>query len=325
MNYEKEYSKLKKYVYRNAKYPDDHWAIDVANNDCNIAYFAVSYEKDKELIYGVKVNNTDKSGYRLIIFLIGVIECKIHDIYVYTTPLIDLALNRPFTENEQKGLLEITGLIAQLYKNLGIEIVQFSQLGNNSHSFEDGVTKIGNDKEPSQLHLHIWGRGNPDAEFIHGVSFDCKTPGNDVILREKKKWSTNELKHTVYIFKNVFDDYKRTNNISEKYPGIKRNCICTAQSDVRKRLELQKFVEFKNTNIYQYAKQLSSSKKYQMTFNIFTQSDKKFDSQQFAEFNNLGMYQHVKKLCLNKKYQKIFGIITVGVTLVSGLFYMLKK
>lgn len=74
-------------------------------------------------------------------------------------------------------------------------------LGNNSHQFNDKNLVLGNDKEPSFPHLHFFGRGNLEHEYISGCKLRGPIPGNDVNLRDKYHPSEEE----VYVLKSYFN------------------------------------------------------------------------------------------------------------------------
>lgn len=60
-----------------------------------------------------------------------------------------------------------------------VPIVQAFKAGNYSHQFnsETRVTCIGKAEEPSFLHTHIVGRGDPEFEYVAGVKLDGPVPG----------------------------------------------------------------------------------------------------------------------------------------------------
>ena len=164
-------------LYRSIKYADNHWAVHCpVKSDANfVARFR--YPSGPEM--AVKVNTTDSRGYRSIIGLVA--------------PDMRSTFNRSYTFEEKTALHLSLGVMSQVYENLGV-IAQVEVAGNNSQSFENGQVFLGNDKEPSLLHGHLIGRGNPTHDYIKGVALRGPIPGELFNMREpKSKYETCEL------------------------------------------------------------------------------------------------------------------------------------
>jgi hypothetical protein len=194
----------KTHEYIEHKYPKNHWAINPTEEGTCIAFiqFRSNYH------YVIKLNPTDRRGYRLLITYIGNGQSDIQSTF-----------NRSYTLVEQKGLLDVTALVIETYKNIGLPIVQTAQAGNNAHSLNEtsGITQIGNIKEPSMLHAHVWGRGNPQYEYITGIPLDGPKPGEifDMTAKthhipgnqKKVPWTPNQLSIALQIIKKALQDY----------------------------------------------------------------------------------------------------------------------
>lgn len=200
--------------YIEHQYPKDHWALDSTKEGTCVAFVQF---KDK-YNYAIKLNPTDRRGYRMLVTYIGDDQTNIQSTF-----------NRQYTSAEQRGLSEVTSLMVEVYKKMGLPIVQTAQAGNNSHSMDEisGITQIGSVKEPSMLHTHIWGRGNPKHEYILMVPLDGPKPGEifDMMAKspnvpgnEKKiPWDTYQLKNGLQVFKSNLQDYVNSSEFSQEY------------------------------------------------------------------------------------------------------------
>ena len=176
-------------VYYPGEYSPDHWAMQPKKwEDPNLIAQA-SYKSSE---YAIFLNPLDSRGYRCIVSITA-------------SGNIASTFNRDYTSDERIGFGILIQLVADVYSKI-VPIAQTSVAGNNSHWFdkETGITYIGGPKEPSMLHGHVYGRGNPDAEYIEGVKlggpipweiFDMRAktpevPGND----SKPKWKKGEEK-----------------------------------------------------------------------------------------------------------------------------------
>lgn len=200
--------------YVKYEYPEKHWALDSTKEGTCIAFVKLRDEyindanEHAEYNYAIKLNPTDRRGYRVLVTYVGDLQSDIQSTF-----------NRPYSLVEQKGLSDVTTLMIEIYKKIGLPIVQTAQAGNNSHSFDitTGMIQIGNTKEPSMLHTHIWGRGNPQHEYILGVPLDGPKPGEmfDMMAntphvpgnQKKVPWEANLLDLSLQVFKKTLQDY----------------------------------------------------------------------------------------------------------------------
>lgn len=202
--------------YLDYAYPKDHWSIDYTKAGTSIATVTIRGKYH----YSIILNPTDCRGYRSIIRFLNDNESD-----------IQAAFNRPYSIAEQRGLNDLTTIMAQIYIKLGL-IPQFSQLGNNSHSYKEssGTIQVGNEDEPSMLHLHMWGRGDPEQEYIEGVPLRGPQPGLmfDLIAKSQTiqinqyaiKWDFNELQKSLDVFKNLLADYIKSSEFKEEFGDI---------------------------------------------------------------------------------------------------------
>ncbi len=199
--------------YIECKYDKDHWALDNTKEGTCIAFIKF---RDK-YNYAIKLNPTDRRGYRALITYTGDDKSDIQTTF-----------NRQYTIAEQHGLSDVTTLMIEIYKKLGLPIVQTAQAGNNSHSLlPSGMTQIGNEKEPSMLHTHIWGRGNPAQEYISGIPLDGPKPGEmfDMMAKtpnvpgnqKKIKWEPQQLETALLLIKNTLHDYTRSEEFQQEF------------------------------------------------------------------------------------------------------------
>lgn len=131
-------------------------------------------------------------------------------------PTLLLRLTVPILE--QRALNDVASVMTKVYEKIGV-IPQFSQLGNNSHHFnpESRVTHVGDDEEPSLLHLHMWGRGDPEMEYIPGVPLRGLEPGLMFDLRTKKAPNKEELQKCLTTFKNLLAEYIKSAEFIEEF------------------------------------------------------------------------------------------------------------
>lgn len=158
--------------------PDNHWAVTpLFSTDDHFVYHCVV---NGRFTLQVKLNPTDSRAYRSIVFLMDPKNPR-------------ATLNRKYTLEERMALHTVLALTASVYESLGL-IAQVEVAGNNSHSFDTstGVTTVGK-LEPSFLHGHVLGRGNPQASYIANVPLRGPAPGELFNMREgKTKWSADE-------------------------------------------------------------------------------------------------------------------------------------
>jgi hypothetical protein len=179
-------------VYYTGEYSSDHWAMQpYLLADPKVV--ALAYHADCE--YAVYVNPTDKRGYRCIARFIK-------------NGNMASTVNREYTSRERIGLGLVVQLVADVYSRI-VPIAQTAVAGNNAHKFdkETGITFLGHPGEPNFLHGHIFGRGNPDGEYVDGVKLGGPTPGEIFDMRAKTpgvpgndakaKWGEGEMEKVV--------------------------------------------------------------------------------------------------------------------------------
>ncbi|WP_058518369.1 hypothetical protein [Legionella parisiensis] len=194
-------------------YLKEHWALDYTRAGTSIAHVKVKGKYN----YSVILNPTDCRGYRTIIRYLN---------NGYSD--ISSALNRPYTVAEERGLNAVAAMMEQVYKNMGL-IPQFAQLGNNSHYFDEKTREItiGNEEEPGMLHLHLWGRGDPEHEYIPHVPLRGPKPGLmfDLIAKSKTeptnqyaiRWDPKELEIALTAFKEELTAYIESEEFKEEF------------------------------------------------------------------------------------------------------------
>lgn len=177
-----------KLQYYRKPYHEGHWALSMPTTaDKNfIAVLEIHGVK-----IGLKLNPTDARGYRGIASLISDDKATMGS-----------TVNREYSMVEELALSTALTIFARAYKNHGL-IAQISVAGNNSQSVNpDGSVQIGNDKEPSLLHGHIIGRGNPEQAYIAGVTLKGPKAGFEINLRgdgsdegnkKKEKWIEKDM------------------------------------------------------------------------------------------------------------------------------------
>lgn len=187
-------------------YSSNHWALqNYELNDPKV--IAHAYYKDCQ--YAVYTNPTDKRGYRSIVRYI-----KNDD--------MQSTINRPFSSTEKIGLGLVVQLVSDAYSKI-VPIVQSAVAGNNSHQFnpEQACVYIGTANEPSFLHGHVYGRGDPEKCYIEGVKLDGPAPGAnfDMMARtytsvgalepgndKKVAWKEGEMAQVVAIIKEKINE-----------------------------------------------------------------------------------------------------------------------
>ncbi len=163
------YSAVEDRVYFEGTYHHDHWALQSYHLDDPKVVALVYYE---DLEYAVYLNPPGRRGYHGLVRFIDNSD-------------MESTLNRDYTARERAGLGMVLQLVADAYTRI-VPIAQTSVLGNNAHVFRDGVTFMGHEGEPSFLHGHIIGRGNPDAEYVEGLELGGPIPGEVFDFRATK-------------------------------------------------------------------------------------------------------------------------------------------
>lgn len=214
----------KKLCFYDKPYKPDHWALHAPNmKDKNF----VATLKIHGVLMGLKLNSTDARGYRGIVGLVTE-----NDSQMSTT------FNRDYSIEEKLSLSIALTIFAKAYEQFGI-IAQTSIAGNNSQSVNpDGSVQIGNEKEPSLLHGHIIGRGNPDICYIANVPLRGPKAGAEMNLRgdgkdegntTKVKWKDEEME---IVAKNLGDGIAK---ILSSTPSLENvEVIAIRQSEPKK-------------------------------------------------------------------------------------------
>ncbi|KTD11831.1 hypothetical protein Lgra_1289 [Legionella gratiana] len=192
-----------KIEFHKHEYSPSHWSIDFTRAGTSVATFNVR----NKYHFSVILNPTDCQGYRSIIRYLN-----------EDSSSLSSAFNRTYTLSEQRALNDVTAIMTKVYEKLGV-IAQFSQLGNNSHHFDPNtrVVHVGDDEEPSLLHLHMWGRGDPEMEYIPGVPLRGPKPGLMFDLRAKKEPNKEELQKCLDTFKSLLDDYIKSPEFLDEF------------------------------------------------------------------------------------------------------------
>lgn len=156
-----------------------HWSID-----CDPDFFVQTITMNGCHIL-IKINPTDRRGYRLIIQLWGKKDIK-------------STLNRPWTESEMDSVFRAASMISRYYYSKGL-IPQIVFAGNNSMEREGEVIVIGKN-EPAMMHVHIFGRGLIEKEYIFGIPLGGPEIGKEFNLvgqgdekgQAKVPWSSEQ-------------------------------------------------------------------------------------------------------------------------------------
>lgn len=160
--------------------------------------FSVAADKTKGFIAVFKIDgmevgaklNRDKRGYRSIVCLVNNPLQPKRSIF-----------NREYSIREEEALLRGLNLLAQAYKKLGL-VPQIVIAGNNAHSVEEGVLKIGDEKNISSLHGHVIGRGIPEVAYADNVALRGPEFGKEFHLSgrgveqgnmSKEQWDENGM------------------------------------------------------------------------------------------------------------------------------------
>ena len=101
-------------------------------------------------------------------------------------------LNRVPTKRDYEVVMLAATQVAGAYLSLGL-IPSLELLGNNSHGIgPDGGLELGNETEPSSLHVHIIGRGDPTRCYVGTVPLRGAPPGDVMIPRQREEAFDNE-------------------------------------------------------------------------------------------------------------------------------------
>lgn len=161
--------------------PDSHWAIK-----CEKSFFVAIVECLNKKKVLVKVNGTDRRGYRIII--------QLYDIEIRST------LNTTWNEEEINAVFGTAALFMPFYIGLGT-YPQVIFAGNNCMEKTENGIIVGR-KEPCMLHVHMLGRGIPTVEYIPGIpnsspeigeEFNLKGQGDESKGFKKLPWKEEQL------------------------------------------------------------------------------------------------------------------------------------
>lgn len=194
--------------YSYHQYSDNHWS----RRPCQDGSCIASIKYHDQYNYIIQLNPTDRRGYRIIIRYLG--KNKIG---------IESSFNRSYSIAEQRGLLEISILMTKIYQQIGLPIVQIADAGNNTQSIDPDNIKIqlGNDQEPSVLHLHMWGRGVQKKEYIEKVKLLGPKLGESFDMSNGKiSWDYPKLQLAVNAFKSALIEYSKHDEFNAEFGSL---------------------------------------------------------------------------------------------------------
>jgi broad specificity phosphatase PhoE len=172
-------------IFLKHQYPEEHLAQHTpVDGDKN---FIATLK-----IFGVKIairlNETDARGYRALVELVD--------------DDMSSTFNREYSDAEKSALSLALALMSSVYEDLGMA-ANTEIAGNNTQSLtKSGILQIGNEKEPSLLHGHLIGRGNPKTCYINevplrgpvaGKLFNMRGDGEDEGNSAKVQWNEREM------------------------------------------------------------------------------------------------------------------------------------
>ena len=179
-----------KIVSYDTDYDSGHWAHNVDKD-----YLVKKYESMllPDGVYMVHyLNPTDGNGYRSILKFFSEDKKQLTSLW-----------NRLSTKDEYIVLFSVVPTICKQYSDLGL-VPQVFMLGNNSQQMIDDNSVLGNSNEPYFLHVHFYGRGNPQREYIPGLPLGGNPIGKDVNLRDKKALSVADASTIRKSFESTF-------------------------------------------------------------------------------------------------------------------------
>jgi len=159
-------------------YPLSHWARKVQMDFLIKRYDSPLLDDGTYMIH--YLNPSDRNGYRSILKFFNDDQSKLEKLW-----------NRQASIEEYNALYSVIPEICMSYVKLGL-FPQVFMLGNNSHNFFEGKMILGCDNEPCFAHVHIYGRGDPTYQYVHGIPLGGVVPGKDVNLRDKSTYSNME-------------------------------------------------------------------------------------------------------------------------------------
>lgn len=166
-------------------YGDQHWALTYPQSSSE-NFIAIIELKGIQI--ALKINPTDARGYRAIVGLVN--------------ENMSATINRPYTIEEKYALNTGLDILATVYRSFSLS-VETQIAGNNSQRVTDsGIVVLGNQREPSLLHGHIIGRGDPEKTFIADIplrgpepeiTFNMRGNGHEAGNDSKVRWGAGEL------------------------------------------------------------------------------------------------------------------------------------
>lgn len=176
-----------KLIFGKYTYAQEHWAnhVPTVEDDFHIAVLEIA-----SIQIALTLSPDDSRGYRTIARLIDPQN-------MYST------FNRQYTISEKLALYTAVSALSSVYESYQIS-VQVQLNGNNSQCVtNNGMMQVGVAKEPSILHAHIIGRGNPNHCYVGnvplrgpniGVAFDGRGKNAQEEGNTKRAWDRAELK-----------------------------------------------------------------------------------------------------------------------------------
>lgn len=167
-------------TYLHRTYPDTHRAMHFFRLE-EPGVIAIAKYKDHQYQLVFCLHPLDKRG--------------MHSIVLLQYPDLANGFNRPFKDSEMRGFKLMMSLAFRVYATI-FPCAQDATLQNNAHAFDDtdGQFLLGTPEEPLQLHGHIWGRGNPQIEYIPSLKLGGPKPGFVFNLRADGPEPGNERK-----------------------------------------------------------------------------------------------------------------------------------
>ena len=178
-----------------ATYPPSHWAKQIMPVE------------DAKFVAVLEV--TDSIGQKHQV-LVLVRSAEGYAIVVAMTDRQDMSriLNRAPIKREYEVIMLAATQVAGAYLTLGL-IPSMELLGNNSHGIgPEGGLELGNKTEPSSLHVHLIGRGDPKRCYISNVPLRGAPPGDVMIPRQREEHFENEdeRREVSNRFANILDE-----------------------------------------------------------------------------------------------------------------------
>ncbi|KAF2068454.1 hypothetical protein CYY_010219 [Polysphondylium violaceum] len=158
--------------------PLDHWSINT-----NYEYFIKKVKVDEQHFVSIKLNPTDRRGYRLII-----------QYDVDNDSDIKSTFNRVWTSDEMNAVFKVATTLSGLFFNLNLfpqiifaannsmDIIKSTETSDCSEDKIEYDVRVGY-REPCILHVHILGRGISNHEYVKGIPLDAPEIGQEFNLK----------------------------------------------------------------------------------------------------------------------------------------------